>query len=99
MHSHIDLTVFWVGGEEPPAEWRCPDCGGTAARSSTTTFRALVGHDVASGSNLEPRKPTWLTQWAVRDSNTRPPAFKDVAGVRTRSRPFAVSLPTRRTLR
>jgi hypothetical protein len=27
--EHIDLAVSWVGGEEPPTRWRCPDCGGT----------------------------------------------------------------------
>jgi hypothetical protein len=44
----------------------------------------------ASGARSPQPQPAWLARWAVRGSNTRPPACKDGVGVLTRSRPFAL---------
>lgn len=27
--EYIDLDVSWIDDADPPAEWRCPECGGT----------------------------------------------------------------------
>ena len=28
--EYLDLTVSWIGDEDEPDSWTCPDCGGTA---------------------------------------------------------------------